>query len=188
MNIFCLDQDPKKAARYLCDAHVIKMIVESAQMLANCFTLERLAADDCPRNSSGNARSHGYSNHPCTRWAMESSSNMNWLILHALSMCHEKKRRYGGGHFSESFIRWCDLRYNDSLVPLGGLTDFAIAISDQQQCRKHQGFDGLTAVEKYRLYYIYDKSSFAKWKFCSPPKWFTAGLGRLSLKQKGGAQ
>jgi hypothetical protein len=188
MNIFCLDQDPEKAARDLCDAHVIKMIVESAQMLASCFALDRLAASDCPRALTGTPRIHGHSNHPCTRWAMASSANMDWLILHALSMCHEKHRRYGGSHFSESFIRWCDLRRNDSIVPIGGLTEFAVAISADQQCRKHQGFDELPAIEKYRLYYIYDKSRFAKWKFCSPPKWFTQGISRVSLKLKGGVQ
>jgi hypothetical protein len=181
MNIFCLDKDPEKAARDLCDAHVIKMIVESAQMLANCFTIERLSADDCPQNKSGSTRKHGYRNHPCTKWAMESSANMNWLVLHALSMCHEKKRRFGGSHFSESFIRWCDRCCNDSIVPIRGLTDFAIAISDQQQCRKHQGFDKLCAVDKYRLYYIYDKSRFATWKYTSPPQWYVDGIKRKPL-------
>lgn len=171
MNIFVLDKNPYIAARDLCDKHIIKMIVESAQMLANCFTLERLAADDCPRNFNGNPRSHGYRNHPCTRWAMESSANMDWLIKNAIGMCEEKVKRYGGGHFSESFIRWCDLNRNDSIVPLGKLTDFAIAISPTSLCREVEGFDDLSAVEKYRLYYIYDKAKFATWR-TSPPAWY----------------
>ena len=29
MNIFILDEDPKKAAEYHCDKHVVKMILES---------------------------------------------------------------------------------------------------------------------------------------------------------------
>jgi len=33
MNIFYLDKDPVKAAQYSCDKHVVKMILESAQML-----------------------------------------------------------------------------------------------------------------------------------------------------------
>jgi hypothetical protein len=33
MNIFYLDKDPIKAAEYSCDKHVVKMILESAQML-----------------------------------------------------------------------------------------------------------------------------------------------------------
>ena len=34
MNIFVLDDDIEKCARYHCDKHVVKMILESAQMLS----------------------------------------------------------------------------------------------------------------------------------------------------------
>lgn len=43
MNIFALDRDPVTAARWLCDKHISKMIVESGQMLANLFSPEQLA-------------------------------------------------------------------------------------------------------------------------------------------------
>ena len=39
MNIFVLDKDPVKAAQYQCDKHVVKMIVESAQMLSTAHRL-----------------------------------------------------------------------------------------------------------------------------------------------------
>ena len=39
MNIFILDKDPMKAAMMLCDRHVPKMIVESAQMLSTVHRL-----------------------------------------------------------------------------------------------------------------------------------------------------
>ena len=64
MNIFATDSNPIIAARNLCDKHINKMIVESAQMLANGFSLERLAQDDVPRNQKGEPRTHGYSKHP----------------------------------------------------------------------------------------------------------------------------
>jgi hypothetical protein len=60
MNIFATDSNPIIAARNLCDKHINKMIVESAQMLANGFSLERLAQDDVPRNQKGQPRTHGY--------------------------------------------------------------------------------------------------------------------------------
>ena len=37
MNIFAVDTDPKIAAQQLCDKHVVKMILESAQMLCAVF-------------------------------------------------------------------------------------------------------------------------------------------------------
>ena len=40
MNIFYVDQDPVKAAQMMCDKHIIKMILESAQML--CSVKRRL--------------------------------------------------------------------------------------------------------------------------------------------------
>ena len=33
MNIFYVDRDPVKAAQMMCDKHIVKMILESAQML-----------------------------------------------------------------------------------------------------------------------------------------------------------
>ena len=37
MNIFILDKNPKKAAEYHCDKHVIKMILETSQLLCSVF-------------------------------------------------------------------------------------------------------------------------------------------------------
>lgn len=34
MNVFYLDRDPEKAASVQCDQHVVKMILESAQLLS----------------------------------------------------------------------------------------------------------------------------------------------------------
>lgn len=37
MNIFALDKCPKISAKYHCDKHVVKMIIESAQMISTVF-------------------------------------------------------------------------------------------------------------------------------------------------------
>ena len=39
MNIFVLDRNPTIAAQQMCDKHVVKMIVESAQMLSTCHRM-----------------------------------------------------------------------------------------------------------------------------------------------------
>ena len=176
MNIFCVDKNATIAAQQMCDKHIIKQIVESAQMLANCFSLSRLAQSDCPRTAKGTPRLHGYSKHPCTLWTMKTSENMQWLIDHALAMLDEKIYRYGSGHFCKDFLHWCDAYMAESNVSSGSLTEFAIAISPEQKCRKHPNFDDLSPVEKYRLYYIYDKASFCTWKNRSAPEWFSLDL------------
>ena len=44
MNIFYLDRDPKIAAQMMCDKHVVKMILESAQILSTAHRV--LDGDD----------------------------------------------------------------------------------------------------------------------------------------------
>jgi len=173
MNIFATDSSPIIAARNLCDKHVNKMIVESAQMLANAFTLERLAEDDCPRNQKGKPRTHGYSKHPCTLWTYQTTGNFNWLCSHALEMGNERKYRWSDRpeHFSLKFIEWCSIHIKDSLTKDAEMTDFAIAISEDKNCRKISDFNGLSSVEKYRFYYKLDKP-FAKWTKRDQPDWF----------------
>ena len=173
MNIFATDKNPAIAARNLCDKHINKMIVESAQMLANAFPLERLAEDDCPRSQKGEARKHGYPKHPCTLWTYETKDNMEWLTEHAMEMGRERQYRWSDKpeHFSIKFIAWCFMAINDSIAPKGDLTDFAIAISDDKNCRNVDGFDGFSTVDKYRSYYKHDKP-FVKWTKRRQPVWF----------------
>lgn len=105
MNIFFLDEDPVVAATYLIDRHVNKMIVESAQMLANCFPESML--QDAPRTQTGNVRKYGYYNHPCSQWVRSSIHAARWLCSHAAAMDRERNYRFGSErHFSTEFIYW----------------------------------------------------------------------------------
>ena len=68
MNIFYLDKDPVRAAEYHCDKHVVKMILESSQMLC---TAHRLLSGEDYCNDKGLYKL-AYKNHPSTKWARES--------------------------------------------------------------------------------------------------------------------
>ncbi len=39
MNIFVLDKDPAIAAQMLCDKHIVKMLLETAQLPSSVFQL-----------------------------------------------------------------------------------------------------------------------------------------------------
>ena len=175
MNIFVLDKSPEIAAQMLCDTHLSGMVKESAQMLACCFSLERLAQPDCPRTQKGTPRKHGYYNHPCTKWSRETVANMQWLVDHAIGMAEEREFRQMPRHFSSDFIEWCDANLAESLVPFGQLTDFPIAINDSMNCRKIPDFANKDRVTQYQLYYKMDKP-FAGWTRRSVPKWFDTQL------------
>lgn len=70
MNIFVLDYNPQVAAEYHCDKHVVKMILESAQIL--CAVHHKNGNSDVPYKLT-------HANHPCIIWAGESKQNYLWV-------------------------------------------------------------------------------------------------------------
>ena len=191
MNIFVLDEDPKVAARMQCDKHVVKMIVESAQML--CTTHRYLDGKEWIDRSKNGRKITRWDhwtdyadscyrpmlyksvmlNHPCTIWTCKSLENYDWHVEHALELCAEYDRRYRRIHATEKILRWCK-KYspkNSNKRQLSkGLTPFAQAMPD------HYKVSG-DAVQAYRNYYIGDKARFAKWKEPSlVPEWFSEAV------------
>ena len=70
----------------------------------------------------------------------------------------------------------------EMLLPDDGLTPFAIAISPHMECRKTDGFDDMTTIEKYRQYYLDDKWRFAHWTKREKPDWWP--LDHHSVKSR----
>lgn len=159
MNLFPLHTDPVKAAHLNCDQHVNKILLECAQMLANCFTLQDL--QHAPKTKAGTCRKFSYYNHPVSQWVRTTRANFSWTVTHAFALEDERLYRGFRPHFSFGFIKWC--ADNVPNVPTGNLTDFAIAISDNKKCRHHHLFNSLSTTAKYQLYYRLDKSDFATW-------------------------
>jgi|TARA_Y100000593_G_scaffold83638_1_gene157833 hypothetical protein len=154
MNIFVVDKDPKRSAQELCDKHVVKMILESAQMLCAVF----------PNGDAPYKRA--FYNHPCTKWARESKENYKWLLDHANAMCGEYTRRYGKIHKSSDIIKWCGFNYDKLNLPSKGLTPFAQAMPEQ--------YKNNCAVAAYRAYYNGEKAYFATWRTRKTPDWFVS--------------
>ncbi len=154
MNIFVIDEDPKEAAKMLCDKHVVKMILETAQML--CTAASKLGYNP-PYKAT-------HKSHPCTIWVGESLSNWNWLVEHGMSMCEEYTKRYGKVHKSQSVIEWCR---DSGVSPKSdlGLTPFKLAMPEKYKCDD--------AVKSYRKYYQGEKSRFAKWSKTPEPEWWS---------------
>ena len=152
MNIFAVDSDPKIAAQQLCDKHVVKMILESAQMLCAVF----------PNGEAPYKRA--FYNHPCTKWARESVENYEWLLNHAYAMWQEYTRRYGKVHKSLNAIGWCGSNYHKLNIPSKGLTPFAQAMPEE--------YKNDCSVTAYRSYYNGEKAYFAKWTKRETPNWF----------------
>lgn len=144
LNIFVLDPSPKLAAVYQCDKHVVKMVLESAQLLCSQFD---------PKYNPPYKRTHY--NHPCSVWARISKQNFLWLAAHAMYLSIEYTFRYGRIHAANKAIRWAIDNVDLINLPSTTLTDFALAMPDK--------YKENSAVNSYRNYYKGDKVVFAKW-------------------------
>ena len=185
MNIFVLDTDPVKAAQQHCNKHVVKMIIESAQILstAHWAMWEKMKKPDIEggrKNLQAWLRVHvpdslqapysmTHANHPCTIWSQEVWGNYMWLSIHGLALCEEYTRRYGKIHKSHAVHRWLNRKipptFEKSLDNPVAITPFAVCMPEQYKVPGDP-------VQGYRNYYKGEKSRFAKWPEDRVPSWW----------------
>ena len=155
MNIFVLDRDLARCARYHCDAHVSKMILESVQILCTALNKKGFVT---PYRSTHTA-------HPCVLWAGESFDNFQWLGELARHLNREYRYRYKRDQDHASIAVLDDISTHH--FPALGLTEFVQAMPDQY---KMPG----DAVAAYRQFYLGEKAAFAKWTARRQPPWWIA--------------
>ena len=157
MNIFILDEDIQTCARYHCDQHVTKMILESVQLL--CTALNKKSFKT-PYKST-------HMKHPCVLWVEASFDNFLWLRELALELNREYRFRFSKeqDHRSISVLDEIeDLRFESN-----GLTPFAQAMPDEYKIPGD-------AVSAYRQFYRGEKMSFARWSRREVPYWVTGSV------------
>ena len=152
MNIFVLSLQFIECAMFHCDQHVVKMILESAQMLCTVCVLTGLPAPYAAAHKK----------HPCTLWALHSLSNWRWLRDLATALNEEFKYRYKKDINHKSFDVICQL--SEPKIEDKGLTPFALAMPDE--------FRDPDPVKAYRNYYAGAKHKFATWKLRGIPQWY----------------
>ena len=152
MNIFVLDNDIEVCAQYHVDKHVVKMILESAQLLSSAVRLSGIDA--------GYRLTH--QNHPCSIWVRESLSNWIWLRDLSAALNDEYRFRYCKdiNHKSYDVVRNLPQPNIDDI----GLTPSRLAMPEEYQTDD--------AVESYRTYYKHDKRDIAAWKNRTIPYWW----------------
>ena len=153
MNIFVLDKDPRIAAQYHNDRHVVKMILETAQILS---TINHKYGVEAPYKAT-------HHNHPCVLWAEQSTANYEWLVTLGFALCNEYTHRYNKIHKSVEALVATAFPPED--LPVGELTPFAQAMPDD--CKD------IDAVVAYRKYYNQHKQDLASWKNRPTPAWVT---------------
>lgn len=141
MNIFYIDHDPVVAASMMTNKHVVKMILESAQMLS---TAHRILDGDVHPTLYKIA----YKNHPSTVWTRSSKQNYMWLYRHFTALCDEYTRRYNKTHATD-----IKLRHLLSLPP-SNIAD--VGFTHPPTCMPDQ-YKRSTSLDSYRTYYYYEK-------------------------------
>ena len=166
MNIFILDRDPVLAAQMQCDKHVVKMPLESAQMLSTAHRELDEFYGFIPSDSPIYKATH--KNHACTVWVQQSVENYNWLYKHFVALSAEYDHRYYKLHKSWLVLREI-LSNPPHLIPECPMTPFAQAMPDE-----YKDDDPVVA---YQNYYLSEKRSMLKYRKRLMPLWVEDAIG-----------
>lgn len=178
MNIFYLDENFETAAKQHVDKHVVKMIIEYAQLMSTAHRMldGTQYIDDSSgrrikrwRHPSDNMDAVLYKashiNHPSAIWARETFTNYMWLYSLWEELCKEYTHRYGKVHLTQKKLEDV-LNMPPTGIPDGPLTKMPQAMPDDV---KHE--DSILA---YREYYRIYKNGMAKWTKRETPEWYYA--------------
>lgn len=164
MNIFYLDNNPMVCAQMHCDKHVVKMILESCQLLS---TAHRVLDNELPSHLDGALYKSTHKNHPSAIWVRNSKTNYHWLCDLTIELCFEYTHRYGKIHKAQRDnlveLLWYNTPKNIIDAPF---TEPTPAMPDDVKVND----DSITS---YRNYYIQHKQHLAKWTNRPVPQWFT---------------
>lgn len=174
MNIFYLDSDPKACAQAHYDKHVVKMILEYAQLLSTAHRM--IDGDEWTDRTASGSRIKRWSlpddreqtlykathrNHPSAVWVRESRSNYKWLLELFKELIDEYRIRYGKEHkTSELLPALSNAPDNQADI---GLTEVPQAMPDD--CKRDIPMLG------YRNYYATNKRNLLAYTNRGAPSW-----------------
>ena len=183
MNIFYLDHDVTKCAEMHNDKHVVKMILEYAQLLSTAHRvidgveLNGLTASGRKKKfwSLGDSRDYTlykatHINHPSAIWVRQSDKNYLWLANMLVALCEEYTHRYTKTHKVERdglcYVLLKNIPHNirnsDFTQPTPAMPDNVKIAGD--------------SIKSYRNYYINNKTHLANWKKRTTPEWYIANV------------
>lgn len=187
MNVFYLDHDPIKSAQMHCDKHVVKMIIEYAQILS---TAHRFLDGEMWLEDSANTNRKikrwrlnddredvlykvAHLNHPSTVWARQSNNNYTWLYCMWNELCKEYTFRYGRIHETERKLKGVLHRLPNN-IKVGYHTQPPPAMGKFPQCI----IPG-DSLKSYHKYYQIAKRDFARWTKREVPAWYNTNDSKV---------
>eukprot|EP00976_Prorocentrum_cordatum_P107160 1194592-Prorocentrum_minimum.AAC.2 len=174
MNIFFLAMNPSECAKYHCNKHVVKMILEYAQILCTAHRVidGTLTVNEKKRKTwvfqdfrENIFYKSTHVNHPSVIWARQTTHHYNWLYKLFSDLNSEYQHRYHKTH-----LCWTKLNAHINRPPSNLSSDLPFKsppLAMPDACKIPE-----SAVDSYRKYYILEKASFCKWTNRPVPEWF----------------
>jgi hypothetical protein len=193
MNIFYLDRDPRECAKMHCDKHVVKMIIEYAQLMSTAHRVldgyqdieKRYVAGSLPprwrnvkiwthpnKKFDREMMKASHINHPSNVWLRQSKNNYVWLYQMWICLLNEYTYRYGKTHACARLIEV--LNNIPSNMEDSPFTEPTPAMPDECKIAGD-------SLSSYHKYYIDKKIDFAKWKNRDIPEWFSKGINNANI-------
>ena len=189
MNIFYLDPDAQTCAEMHISKHVVKMIIEYAQLMS---TAHRIIDGEEYTDLTANGRrikrwrlndereqqlmKASHINHPSAVWCRANLTNYNWLYRMWYHLCNEYTYRYGKTH---ACARLKDvLRFPPTKIKLGEFFPPTPAMPPEVKVLAENPHPGrkYDSLKSYHNYYINNKKHFASWQgkinSRNTPEWF----------------
>lgn len=177
MNIFYISDDPIQAAKWQVDKHVIKMPLETAQML--CTAHRIIDGSEYTELSKNNRRIKRWRlpnkfhdtifykathvNHPSCAWIRQSDEHYRWAYEHFIALSNEYAQRYGKAHKSWEVLADY-LHGKPANIQSNGFCPPPTAINEQYaDCLVKND-----TIQSYRNYYNTAKKDLHQWKQNKP--------------------
>ena len=189
MNIFYLDHDVKKCAEMHNDKHVVKMILEYAQLLSTAHRIldgvhtvgksqtgRKKITYTLPDSRDAVLYSATHVNHPSAVWVRQSKQNYVWLMQMWCCLLQEYTYRYGKQHACSKLVSpLAEIPHN---LPDKPFTEPTPAMPDDVKVYDEVVTDRFTlnSLKSYRNYYIKNKTHLANWKKRPVPSWYLENI------------
>jgi hypothetical protein len=156
MNIFVFNTDPRLAAKDHPKSYLVKMPLETAQLLCTAHHVLNPNKYEIPYRKT-------YQNHPCAKWVRQSKENYLWEVEYGLGLCEWFTKTRKKQHNCEPILKWAESSINKIIFPDSGFKTFVLVMPD-----KYKTTD---PVISYRNYFIGEKKKLAIWEQ-DPPEWW----------------
>jgi hypothetical protein len=164
------------AAQALVDKHVVKMILESAQLLSTAHrVLDGIEIEGksqtgrkakrwiLPDAREGIIYTATHINHPSAVWCRTSVRNYDWLVDHFYALMREYTHRYGKTHKCYGEISYMLQSPPHKLK--------AWDWTEMPSCMAEEYIISDNPIINYRNYYREGKKNLHKWTNRQPPEW-----------------